>query len=1587
MTAYVGRFPRAATAVASPFSSHTFGCKYHRHQKVSRRIIIWKGYILFSVTEDIHVPDDGSPKTADSEYGRRPFLKGAGTLATAGVFLGGVFTEGGSAATDTNAAVPTATPDRTYDVSAISLDIPYSQTGLHQPNGAMFVLDENKDEVRRVEGLEPGSDPATRLIEPLVIRANEGELVEVTLKNELDHHVSMHQTGLPYNVKDSDGMAVGYNPDTTVAPGETITYRWYANRIGTFFFHDGATSPYDSLPDGNPGNINGFARGLFGAMVVEPEDAEWRDPRTGGELPSGTRANVLLNEDGELLEEGIDHREFVVFYHDPQGVVTEDGGHFNYPGTDEEQHVHGINYRAATTGGRFDEDDPDLKDDADPVTFYSSWVHGDPGGGDTVFETYTGDPTKFVAVGAQLEENHVHHIHGHRWQEGQFPGNGEETDTIDAQTIGPGATYEAYLTSAYGADSAYPDREFDEAFSIGAGGPHGAPGDYLFHCHLFPHYGEGMNAMFRVNDKVKDDLVELPNNRADDDDNDNLYPADSDRPSWQELVGTTVDEEGEAPAKPPGQGREPTPEEEEHLTPLVDGAPYVDPCPEDEVKRTVEYETVALLSNIVYNDSGDHDPDGRIFMAKSAKITEHREDGDVVVLDQDYSDDVQKVRDGEMNPEPLVLRANVGDCIEVTLANETPQDASHHIHFVSYDPLGSDSTMVGYNYDSGTEPGESRTYRWFADEEGTIFMHDHMVGIEFGMHGTFSTLVVEPEGSEWTDPYSGEPMTTGAQAMINPPEAEAFREQTLIYHDFAPLKDRDGNFVNNNRQHAENAGVMAINYRNSPYFHRDDADAAYVFSSARHGDPETPVLEAYDGDPVRIRLVQGAWEEQHNFSMHGLRLDRQGLTEAGSTAQIVGTSEAFTLGTVASRIPQDMSETENDQVLTDPNLDALVQDTGGPMDNPDGLPVTDFLYGSTIDEDLWTGMWGLTRVWGDTVDHLQPLPDNEPPSGHITDAQLREMGHPAPFSDFSWEEYGQKAKLYYAEDDDRTFPADKDARQNNSVGRVPPKAPDPGMPCDDDAPVRKYDVCALRTNIQYNDYGDHDPDGIVYALEEDARKIRRGKKNPEPLIIRANEGDCVEVTLKNRVDRREDVHFQADLVTGEPEEVLGEHLLDFYGPKGRLVRFAHGTTEDGVLRQNTGWISDPEKRECIESSEITTDLEEGTASVEVTIAEDCEELELSFAMYHKPSAPRVFDEHAHQHLTDAETRTLGPGTHTFTVDLPEPTHPLPRANAAWTESLRMSMHAQKLRYDAQGSDGATVGFNYDQTVAPGEEITYRWYADDEFGSLVLWDMADTRSHWHHGAFGKMIIEPEDSTYLDPTTGKRLRHGSGDSAMIVSPEKTFREFALVMSDGMDITNPSGECVVPAPGEDLAVADGGEAEADEGHGHAAGHPNHQPCNQIGDPEDHGYTATNYRSEPFRWRLENDPRIHKVYSSTVHGDPNTPLFEAFLGDPVVFRASQCGTKARGLSLHLSDHHWPRYQDIEDPPVVGVDDRFIPGRSIDLYIEGGAGGSANSTGDFLYREMKENRRTEGGLWGIFRVLAGGSDPSIKPLPEDDER
>ncbi|MFC3476995.1 multicopper oxidase domain-containing protein [Halobacterium litoreum] len=1291
---------------------------------------------------------------------------------------------------------------REFTIHAVSADIVYNEYGLHQPEdvGAMYVLEENLDAVREASGVTPGEDADvdTSVIQPLTIRANVNDVVDIKFVNHLDRPASIHQTALPYDVQESDGMHAGYNDDTIAAPDDSIKYRWLATNEGTHFFADGANQAYDSA-DEPPERANLASRGLFGALVVEPRGATWTDPETGDHLRSGVRADVHVPE-------GVDHREFLTFYHTPEGIQTADGGELTFPDSDREQTVHAINYRADPTGNRGKEE------------FYSSWVHGDPGGGDNVYEAYLGDPTKFVAVGASIEENHVHHLHGHRWKE---TSPRTDSDTIDSQTVGMGATYENKFVTAHGDIAAgfddfrtvRPEMAFGEGFAVGAGGAHGSAGDYLFHCHLFPHYGEGMWGIFRVNDKEQPDLKTLRNN-------DPPIPADSDTPGFPDFI---PGEDGEAPPAPPYDGtREPTDAEREALRDGVPpGAPYTDPADPDveygddgdfdpEEGEIREYTIVALDADVVYNDDGHHDPEGIVYVLE---------------------EDAEKVRNGDLNPEPLFVRANVGDLVKVTLKNETAGGKSNHIHFVSYDVLGSDSLSNGYNYTQQADPGEALESQWYADEEGMIFFHDHITGIDDVMNGSFCGLIVEPPNSTWRDPFSGEEIRSGAQAIVENPDGEDFREFALHYQDFAQLRERNGDFVNPDVQHNENAGTMAINYRNAPYYNRDDFDGAYVHSSAAHGDPPTPLLEAYEDDPVRIRLAQGAYEEFHNFQIHGgeFSLDAEGLAPEDTTSQIIGVSEAFSFSLIAG-------------------------DGFDHLDNTAGLPIRDHLYGSSIATDLWDGMWGIFRVLGGEVSHLEPLPDRGAPEDTIADDDLEAMGHPAPHADFDWAEYGQEARLRYGPDDDPAFPPDRDDRQNGDVADAPPaQAPSPGDPCPDDADVRTYDVTAFQHDIEYNDYGDHDPHGIVFALDEHVEEIRDGTRQPEPLTIRANRGECVEINLTNEL----------------PEELDDDHP-----------------------------------------------------------------------------------------------------------------HPKMRTSQPWDVSSRISLHPQRVTYDVNGSDGTAAGFNWDQTVAPGDTVTYRWYAEELVDTCVLWDHADVRGHRHHGAFGRFVVEPAESVWLDSATAEPLVPFTDVPGVAPNPTPTamlkdgtgdgddFREFALAFADGQYIINGDDDfdnCVVP-PGDG--------ADPDD------------PCNQLGDPEEQGFFSVNYRSEPFVRRFEENDDPSRVYDSDLHGDPATTLPAALTGDPVAFRVHMTADSSRGLAFHLSGHQWNRKRDILASEKIGVDDQFVPGRAVRMEPFGGAGGLAESAGDFVYQETKQRRRLEGGLWGLFRVRErlDDFDAPVQPLPDRSE-
>ncbi len=131
-------------------------------------------------------------------------------------------------------------------------------------------------------------------------------------------------------------------------------------------------------------------------------------------------------------------------------------------------------------------------------------------------------------------------------------------------------------------------------------------------------------------------------------------------------------------------------------------------CPVGTPLRT---DVSAINRDIVYNaKTGDHDPAGALYV---------------------LSADEAAVRAGTKPTEPLFLRANAGDCLQVTLTNKLPQNglpahpgdvplpadapfpkgnrASLHAGMVEYNPTRADGATVGYNFDQTVAPGASIT--------------------------------------------------------------------------------------------------------------------------------------------------------------------------------------------------------------------------------------------------------------------------------------------------------------------------------------------------------------------------------------------------------------------------------------------------------------------------------------------------------------------------------------------------------------------------------------------------------------------------------------------------------------------------------------------------------------------------------------------------------------------------------------------------------------------------------------------------------------------------------------------------------------
>ena len=806
----------------------------------------------------------------------------------------------------------------------------------------------------------------------------------------------------------SDGTGAGFNRDSTT--DNEIVYTWYADTEGVFLFHDMA----DAGSSEKATNIHG----LFGAVIVEPPEAKWFDPQTGEEIKSGLMADIY--QPGKPA-----FREYSVFFHDELEILDKNGDTPMDHRTGLPSSTTAISYRSEPMRNRM----PLTHDPADSgeEISMSSWVYGDPA--PPILRAYVGDPAKIRLIHGGIKETHVFHLHNHQWRlEAENP----VSTIIDSITISP--------QECYTLDILY-----------GAGSRNGVIGDVIFHCHLYPHFHEGMWTLWRIHDRLEDGSGKLPDGT--------LIPPlqplkDRERPPKKDALhpgypNFICGEAGMPPRQPPcgvldSEGNVvvyPTPLEEANFVErAVPGALYTDTCPchtagecDDPCENVKVFEIALVQAKLTYNRYGWHEPEGRFFVLKEEL---ERYGG----LDA-Y---IRMVEEEKIQVEPLVIRANAGDCIELRTTNLLPEFleenafqlktktdiVGHHVHLVKFDTITSDGAANGWNNIAGARKYETLVERFFADEElRTVFFHDHLFANAHQLHGMFGALIIEEAGATFHNIRDGEELRFGTQAVIQRRDGTSFREFALFVHDFTFLFDKEGKPLNPPAVPGshDDPGVMGINYRAEPLRERlkTGEDPAYIFSSFVHGDPATPVLETYPGDELMIRLIDGAHEEQHAFNITGMSWQKEVADDKSPlvASQTIGVSEAF-------------------------NLNVKESYQSG-----------DYLYYFGGTDDVWLGLWGIIRAYDKYQKCLKPL------------CKGKDMIQPLP--------------------------------------------PCPGK----DDVVRRYEIAAIQTELIYNRYGDYDPDGLIFVPLEDADRVLSGKCKPKPLILRANVGDWLEITLHNMWER------------------------------------------------------------------------------------------------------------------------------------------------------------------------------------------------------------------------------------------------------------------------------------------------------------------------------------------------------------------------------------------------------------------------------------------------------------------------------------
>jgi len=291
-----------------------------------------------------------------------------------------------------------------------------------------------------------------------------------------------------------------------------------------------------------------------------------------------------------------------------------------------------------------------------------------------------------------------------------------------------------------------------------------------------------------------------------------------------------------------------------------------------------------------------------------------------------------------------------------------------------------------------------------------------------------------------------------------------------------------------------------------------------------------------------------------------------------------------------------------------------------------------------------------------------------------------------------------------------------------STSATDPWAKRPDGLCPSGRTVRTYNVVSVAKPIRRTP-NFVDQEGKVFVLAHDKDALLASPDKGEPLAIRANQGDCVAITLTNEMT-------DASAFDGFSKVSMHIHHVQFdvQGSDGVSAGFAY---EHSVR---------PYK---LASATLLSAARHGATSVRLS----------SLAGLSGTDANGK-----------AAAKWIAIGEGTEAIDIKQV-----KSLNALTKTVTLMTPLEK---DHVAGEYAGTEF-----------LQERWYPDVLLDNVFWHDHVDGIHGWGHGLVGQLIVEPKGSTWTDPKTGKPVDSGTLVDIHTTNPlapglvDGSFRELAL------------------------------------------------------------------------------------------------------------------------------------------------------------------------------------------------------------------